>query len=205
VIARLEGKLRNLNPTRVIVDVGGVGYSVNIPLSTFTELPDEGKTIVLRIHTHSHDGSIALYGFLTDCELAAFELVLFANRVGPRLAQTILSGIAPASLLRAIQTGDSKVLRSAPGVGTKLAERMLVELRDRTGELAAVLAASGDALPALDSGPSTTALDLALSALLNLGYSRPQADRALVGAVDQEGDDATLENLVRGSLRVLAK
>jgi Holliday junction DNA helicase RuvA len=205
VIARLEGTLRSLNPTRIIVDVGGVGYAVNIPLTTFTELPDEGKTIVLRIHTHSHDGSIALYGFLTECELAAFELVLFANRVGPKLAQTIVSGIDPASLLRAIQVGDTKVLRSAPGVGTKLAERMLVELRDRTGELAVALAAAGQAPPELSSGPSTTTLDLALSALLNLGYSKPQADRALGGAVDQEGEDATLENLVRGSLRMLAK
>ncbi len=205
MIARLEGKLRHLNPTQIIVDVGGVGYAVNIPLSTFAELPDEGKSIVLRIHTHSRDGSIALYGFLTDCELAAFELVLFANRVGPRLAQTILSGIEPANLLRAIQSGDAKVLRSAPGVGSKMAERMLIELRDRTGELALALAASGDATPETDSGPSTTTLDLALSALLNLGYSKPQADRALDGAVDQEGEDATLENLVRGSLRVLAK
>ncbi|MGE4609129.1 MAG: Holliday junction branch migration protein RuvA [Myxococcota bacterium] len=205
MIARLEGVLRHLNPTRIIVDVGGVGYVINIPLSTFTELPDEGKTIVLQIHTHSRDGSITLYGFLTGCELAAFELLLFANRVGPRLAQTILSGIEPASLLHAIQTGDVKVLRSAPGVGTKLAERMLVELRDRTGELAVALAATGNAPPELDAGPSTTALDLALSALLNLGYSKPQADRALIGAVDQEGDDATLENLVRGSLRMLAK
>jgi Holliday junction DNA helicase RuvA len=205
VIARLEGVLRHLNPTRIIVDVGGVGYSVNIPLSTFTELPDEGKTTVLRIHTHARDGSIALYGFLTDCELAAFELVLFANRVGPRLAQTIVSGIDPASLLRAIQTGDTKVLCSAPGVGTKLAERMLVELRDRTGELAVALAEAGEELPSAETGPTTTSLDLALSALLNLGYSKPQADRALVGAVASEGDDATLENLVRGSLRVLAK
>jgi len=205
VIARLEGTLRHLNPTQIIVDVGGVGYAVHIPLSTFVELPDEGEKLVLRIHTHARDGSIALYGFLTACEFAAFELLLFANRVGPRLAQTILSGIEPANLFQAIQTGDAKVLRSAPGVGSKLAERMLVELRDRTAALAAALAEAGGATPVEESGPSTSTLDLALSALLNLGYSKPQADRALAGAVDQEGEDATLENLVRGSLRALAR
>lgn len=203
MIARLEGLLRDVSPTRVIVDAAGVGYEVNIPLSTFAELPDEGKTVVLRIHTHSRDGSIQLFGFLTEAERVAFALLLRANRVGPRLAQTVLSGISPAELLEAIQAGNVAVLRSAPGVGTKMAERMLVELRDRAGELAATLASEGATQS--PGGPSTTSLDLAVSALLNLGYTRQQADRALQGAVEEGGDDATLEELVRGSLRMLVR
>jgi Holliday junction DNA helicase RuvA len=203
VIARLEGLLRDVGPTRVIVDVMGVGYEVNIPLSTFTELPDEGKTVVLRIHTHARDGSIQLFGFLTEAERAAFALLLRANRVGPRLAQTVLSGISPPELLEAIQAGNVAVLRAAPGIGTKMAERILVELRDRAGELAATLASQGELQASMS--PSTTSLDHAMSALLNLGYTKQQAERALQGAVEEEGDDATLENLVRGSLRMLVK
>ena len=203
MIARLEGLLRDVGPTRVIVDVMGVGYEVNIPLSTFTELPDEGKTVVLRIHTHARDGSIQLFGFLTEAERAAFALLLRANRVGPRLAQTVLSGISPAELLQAIQAGNVAVLRAAPGVGTKMAERILVELRDRASELAATLASQGELQASMS--PSTTSLDHAMSALLNLGYTKQQAERALQGAVEEEGDEATLENLVRGSLRMLVK
>jgi Holliday junction DNA helicase RuvA len=206
VIARLEGVLRDVAPTCVVVDVGGVGYEVNIPLSTFTELPDEGEPVALRIYTHSREGAIQLFGFLTASERAAFTLLLRANRVGPRLAQTVLSGISPAELFEAIQLGKVEVLRAAPGVGTKMAERILVELRDRTGELAALLTSAGELKPSPDGDdPSTTSLGQALSALLNLGYSKQQADLALTRAAGEEGDDPTLEGLVRGSLRMLMK
>jgi Holliday junction DNA helicase RuvA len=206
MIARLEGVLRDVAPTCVVVDVSGVGYEVNIPLSTFTELPDEGAPIALRIYTHAREGAIQLFGFLTESERAAFRLLLRANRVGPRLAQTVLSGISPAELFEAIQLGKVEVLRAAPGVGTKMAERILVELRDRTGELAALLTSAGELEPSLaGDDPSTTSLGQALSALLNLGYSRQQADLALTRAAGEEGDDPTLEGLVRGSLRMLMK
>ncbi|MCH7643561.1 MAG: Holliday junction branch migration protein RuvA [Myxococcales bacterium] len=206
MIARLEGALRLVAPTCVVVDVGGVGYEVNIPLSTFTELPDEGESVVLRIYTHSREGAIQLFGFLTESERAAFTLLLRANRVGPKLAQTVLSGISPAELFEAIQLGKVAVLRAAPGVGSKTAERILLELRDRTGELAASLTSAGELEPPLEGDdPSTTSLGQALSALLNLGYSRQQADVALTRAANAEGDDPTLEGLVRGSLRMLMK
>jgi Holliday junction DNA helicase RuvA len=206
VIARLEGVLRDVAPTRVIVDVGGVGYEVNIPLSTFTELPDAGEPVALRVYTHAREGAIQLFGFLTESERAAFTLLLRANRVGPRLAQTVLSGISPAELFEAIQLGKVAVLRSAPGIGSKMAERILIELRDRTGELAASLTSAGELQPPLEGeDPSTTSLGQALSALLNLGYSKQQADRALTHAAEEEGDDSTLEGLVRGSLRMLVK
>jgi Holliday junction DNA helicase RuvA len=206
VIARLEGVLRDVAPTCVVVDVGGVGYEVNIPLSTFTELPDEGEPVALRIYTHSREGAIQLFGFLTDSERAAFTLLLRANRVGPKLAQTVLSGISPVELFEAIQLGKVEVLRAAPGVGSKMAERILVELRDRTGELASLLTSTGEMKRSPEGDdPSTTSLGQALSALLNLGYSKQQADQALTRAADEEGDDPTLEDLVRGSLRMLMK
>jgi len=206
VIARLEGLLRDVAPTCVVVDVGGVGYEVNIPLSTFAELPDAGEPVSLRIYTHLREGAIQLFGFLTESERAAFCLLLRANRVGPRLAQTVLSGISPAELLEAIQLGKVAVLRAAPGVGSKMAERILVELRDRTGELAAALTSDGELEPSPElTGPSTKSLGQALSALLNLGYSKQQADQALTLAAEEEGDEPTLESLVRGSLRVLMK
>jgi Holliday junction DNA helicase RuvA len=206
VIARLEGVLRDVAPTCVVVDVSGVGYEVNIPLSTFTELPDEGEPVALRIYTHSREGAIQLFGFLTDSERAAFTLLLRANRVGPKLAQTVLSGISPVELFEAIQLGKVEVLRAAPGVGSKMAERILVELRDRTGELASLLTSTGELERSPEGDdPSTTSLGQALSALLNLGYSKQQADQALTRAADEEGDDSTLEDLVRGSLRMLMK
>ena len=206
MIARLEGVLRDVAPTGVVVDVGGVGYQVNIPLSTFTELPDEGEPVVLRIYTHARESAIQLFGFLTESERAAFTLLLRANRVGPKLAQTVLSGISPAELFESIQLGKVEVLRAAPGVGSKMAERILVELRDRTGELAASLTSAGALQPPPEGDdPSTTSLGQALSALLNLGYSRQQADLALTRAVKEVEDDPTLERLVRGSLRMLMK
>ena len=205
MIARLEGVLREQGPTRVIVDVGGVGYAVQIPLSTFTELPDEGKIVALHVHTHASEGAIQLYGFASRAELVAFELLLRASRVGPRLAQTILSGITPAALLEAIRGARIAALRAVPGVGSKLAERILLELRDRVDELA--LAVAGASAPGAGgrTASDTAAREQTLSALLNLGYPRSQAERVVEEAVLEAGDTATLEALVRGSLKRLAR
>ena len=205
MIARLEGVLREQSPTRVIVDVGGVGYAVQIPLSTFTELPDEGKIVALHVHTHASEGAVQLYGFATRAELVGFELLLRASRVGPRLAQTILSGITPAALLEAIRGARIATLRAVPGVGSKLAERILMELRDRVDELA--LAVAGASAPGVAdrTASDTAAREQTLSALLNLGYPRTQAERVVEEAVLEAGDMATLETLVRGSLKRLAR
>jgi Holliday junction DNA helicase RuvA len=206
VIARIEGILRELAPTRIVVDVGGVGYELHVPLSTFSELPDEGKAVALHVHTHAREGAIQLFGFCTGAERAAFELLLRASRVGPRLAQTILSGISPAELVAAIRTGNVTALRAVPGVGTKMAERMLVELRDRVHDLAAWV--QPDAVDAADrdaTAPTVRIREQTLSALLNLGYPKAQAERALAGAEEETGTDATLEALVRVSLRRLAR
>jgi len=206
VIARLEGVLAELAPTRVLVDVRGVGYELQIPLSTFTELPDAGKTVVLHVHTHARDGALQLFGFHTLAERAAFALLLHANRVGPKLAQTILSGISPAELLAAIRAGNVRVLRAVPGIGTKMAERMLIELRDRVEVLAAVIAAAGQgaAAPSREPAPADDVREQTLSALLNLGYPRAHADRVLEAAAADAGEGATLETLVRAALRRLS-
>lgn len=202
MIARLEGLLLEQEPTRIVVDVNGVGYEVNVPLSTFTELPDPGKTVALHIHTHANEGAIQLFGFHSVAERIAFELLLRANRVGPRLAQTILSGISPAELLEAIRRENVAALRAVPGIGGKMAERILLELRDRTDALAAALGGRESTRP---ESPEDSAREQTLSALLNLGYSRTEAERVLVDAAEEAGSEATLETLVRASLKRLVR
>jgi Holliday junction DNA helicase RuvA len=203
VIAWVEGVLRERTPTRVVVDVRGVGYEIHVPLSTFAALPDEGKTVSLRIHTHAREGSLQLFGFATAEERTAFELLLRASRVGPRLAQTVLSGIAPAALLDAIRSGNPASLRAVPGVGPKMADRILVELRDRADELAAALADDGTGAPALR--PGEEARVQALSALQNLGYPKAQAERILDDAGEELGEEGSVEAYVRAALRRLAR
>ena len=201
MIARLEGMLIEQAPTRVVVDCHGVGYEVFVPLSTFAELPDPGKVVALHIYTHAHDGVVQLFGFHTLAERAAFELLLKANRVGPKLAQTVLSGISPAELLAAIRDENVGALRAVPGIGTKMAQRILLELRDR-GEALALLVQPGEA-PAPAAADS--AREQTLSALLNLGYPKNDAERVIDDAALEQGSDATLESLVRASLKRLAR
>jgi len=206
VIAWLEGTLRERSPTRVVLDVNGVGYELQISLSTFAALPDAGKTVSLHVHTHAREGALQLFGFATVSERIAFELLLRASRVGPKLAQTVLSGIGPADLLDAVRDGNAAALRGAPGVGPKMADRILVELRDRADELAAALAESGEqALRAAPRGTAAGAREQALSALLNLGYSKSQAERILVDVEEEIGADASIEVYVRASLKRLAR
>jgi Holliday junction DNA helicase RuvA len=202
VIAWLEGVLRERTPTRVVVDVGGVGYDLNVSFSTFEALPDEGKTVALHVHTHAREGALQLFGFASRLERTAFELLLKASRVGPKLAQTVLSGIQPAELLRAMRTGDTAPLKAVPGVGQKMAERILVELRDRADELAAALHDSGGPVEAGDE--EFRVRDHALSALLNLGYPKAQAERVL-DEIDGDDVGAALEDRVRAALRRLAR
>jgi Holliday junction DNA helicase RuvA len=204
VIARLEGRLLERTPTRVVIDVGGVGYEALIPLSTFGRLPDEGKTVALRIHTHVREDALQLFGFATELERAAFGLLLHASRVGPKLAQTILSGIDASALVRAIERGDVGTLRSVPGVGAKLAERIVVELRDRVAELVDVeregAAAAAPGRPDEDGRRSEL-----VSALVNLQTPRPRAERVAEEVVKDRGADAPIEELVRAALQRLAR
>ncbi|MCZ6463288.1 MAG: Holliday junction branch migration protein RuvA [Proteobacteria bacterium] len=202
MIAWVEGSLRQKTPARVVVDVHGVGYELLIPLSTFAALPDEGKTVALHVHTHVREDAIQLFGFATSAERATFELLLKASRVGPRLAQNILSGIAADVLVAAIQRGDVSSLRSVPGVGKKTAERIVVELRDRADEVAA---RTGAVAPGTGAGAAREIAAQAISALQNLGYPRSQAERVVEAATAEVGEEVSLEVLIREALRRLAR
>ncbi|MCP5060681.1 MAG: Holliday junction branch migration protein RuvA [bacterium] len=202
MIARIEGNLLEKAPTRVLIDVGGVGYELLVPLSTFSALPDEGKTVALRVHTHVRQEAFVLYGFATAQEKAVFELLLHASRVGPKLAQTILSGVESGELIEAIRSGQVVVLRSAPGVGAKMAERIVVELRDRAADLE--LEHTLPQRPRLETLESGARQQL-VSALVNLQTPKAKAERVADEVVGAEGEDAPIEDLVRAALRSLAR
>ncbi len=206
MIARLEGVLLEKAPTRVLLGVQGVGYEALIPLSTFTRLPDEGKTVSLRIHTHVREDALQLYGFFTQGEHAAFEMLLHASRIGPKLAQTILSGIEAGALVAAIRDGDAASLRAVPGVGAKTADRIIVELRDRAEDLAGagVGARMESGRGARLSAESESRRQL-VSALLNLQIPKAKAERVGVDVIETLGESAPIADLIRAALRRLAK
>jgi Holliday junction DNA helicase RuvA len=172
MIALLRGVLLEKHPNQAIVEAGGVGYDVTIPVSTFTRLPDAGAEVRLRIYTHVREDTLALYGFLTQDEKALFEKLIGVSGIGPTLAVKILSGLAAADLIRAIRAGEIERLVRVPGVGKKTAERMVLELRDK------LPAASGEEPEAAAAALSPIDQDV-LSALLNLGCGRPQAEAAV--------------------------
>jgi len=136
MIARLTGTLVDKGPSRIVVDVGGVGYDVQIPLSTFYPLGEAGSRVELRVHTHVREDALALYGFATPLEHNLFERLISINGVGPKLALAVLSGIEPAELIRAVRSQDVARLTKIPGVGKKTAERIGLELKDRLQEIA---------------------------------------------------------------------
>ena len=207
MISWVEGELREKYTDHVVVNVNGVGYELLISLSTFGALPDVGKTLSMYAKTVAREDALLLYGFATAEERAIFELLLKANRIGPKLAQTILSGIEPQRILAALRDGDTEMLSSAPGVGKKMAEHMVVELREKAGELAAgSMAVEGlppSIVPIQDADSETR--EQALSALLNLGYPKAQAERVVDSAASSAGEGASLEELIRHSLRRLAR
>ena len=196
MIAQLRGRLVRKQPQEVVVDVGGVGYRVAIPLSTFYRLGAVGDEVELLIHTQVREDVLALFGFLTAAEQALFERLIAVSGVGPRLAVSILSGIEAPDLVAALRTSDVARLTRIPGVGRKTAERLVVELKDRMAGLEAATAE-----PAAEAAPSSAKDDL-VSALVHLGYSRPEAERGAERALkDGEG---RFEDLLRRSLRILS-
>jgi len=198
VIGRLAGVLAEKRPEAVVIDVGGVGYEVRVPLSTFLELPDEGKNLRLRIHTHVREDALQLYGFLTDLERAMFKLLLGISGVGPRLALAVLSGLPATRLVQAVRAQDAAALRGIPGVGAKTAERILIDLRGRVDGVE--LGETGDA-----DAPRDDAEEATLSALVNLGYPRAQAERIVRGALERLPANPSLDALIREALRSAAR
>jgi len=205
LIAHLEGVLREKTPTRAIVAVAGVGYEVLVSLTTFGSLPDAGKSVSLRIHTHVREDAIQLFGFHTDLERALFEQLIRTSGVGPKLAQSMLSGMAPRDLLAALMREDLAALRAIPGIGLKTAQRLLVDLRDRVSDLAAAAAAEGGATIAAGT-PAPDAFEEVVSALVNLGTQRGRAERVAREVADEIGDAETaIETWVRAALRRLSR
>jgi len=199
MIAFLRGRLGEKQPNRIIVDVGGVGYDVAVPLSTFYTLGEPGADVALRVHTHVREDSLALYGFATVLELQIFERLIGISGIGPKLALAVLSGIEVADLVRAVQVGDVARLTAIPGVGKKTAERIGLELKDKLPPALAAAAAA----QAGEDGTGGLRGDL-LSALLNLGYHRPLADKAVDAAV-KKVEPKTFERVLKQALRELAK
>jgi Holliday junction DNA helicase RuvA len=195
VIARLHGRLLRKDMQDAVVDVGGVGYRVTIPLSTFYRLPALGADVTLLTHTHVREDTLALFGFLSPGEQALFERLIAVSGVGPKLAIAILSGIEAPELVSALRTSDVARLTRIPGVGKKTAERLVLELKDKMQGLAA---AEDGATAAVTAGPRE---DL-VSALVHLGYSRPEAERGAERAL-KEGD-GSFEEQLRRSLRILS-
>jgi Holliday junction DNA helicase RuvA len=199
MIALLCGRLAYKSIDHVIIDVGGVGYRLLVPLSTFYALPDAGE-VRLHVHTHVREDAIHLYGFLAAEEKEMFGLLIAVSGVGPKLAVNILSHIPAGDLRSALAAGDLKRLAAVPGIGKKTAERLVLELRDKV--------ARGGALPstpaAAGAAPSaTTAVDDALSALVNLGYKEAQARKILEAMEIRPG--APLEEVLKGALKILVR
>jgi Holliday junction DNA helicase RuvA len=200
MIASLRGRILDKQPNILIVDVQGVGYHVNVPLSTFYDAGDPGAEVSLRIYTHVREDALQLYGFLTTLEQQIFERLIGISGIGPKLAVAVLSGIEPGEFIAAIHRADLARLTAIPGVGRKTAERMVLELKDRIAHLAAP---AGAGAPQPESPGERLRADL-LSALQNLGYHRPLAEKA-VDATLTAASAQTFEHALKGALRELMR
>ena len=202
MIAHLRGSILEKHPNRIVIDVNGVGYDVFVPLSTFYGLGDPGAAVALRIHTHVREDAFLLYGFATLLEQELFERLISVSGIGPKVGLAVLSGIEPQDLISAIERGDLARLTAIPGVGKKTSERIVLELKDRLprGQVAAAIA--GAAAP-----PAPALRDDVVSALVNLGYHRPLAEKAAEAAVKTVGSspDASFERVLKQALREVAK
>jgi holliday junction DNA helicase RuvA len=196
VIAQISGTLAHKVPGEIVVNVGGVGYQVLIPLNVFYRLPEIGAPVSLQIHTHVREDALQLFGFQDVAEKQVFLLLIGVSGIGPKLAVNILSGIPAEELARALKEGDQVRLVGIPGVGKKLAERMIVELKDKFATLSPAGAES--AKPEIGS----QVMHDAVSALVNLGYKRPEAEK-VVREVLRNGD-RSLENVLKDTLRRLS-
>ena len=207
MIAHLSGTLLSKQATSAIVDVGGVGYDVAIPLSTFYELGEVGEPVQLRVYTHVREDTIQLFGFKTTRERELFLQLISVNGVGPGLAIKLLSGMNADEMIASIRTNNLVRLVAIPGVGRKTAERLVVDLRDKIAALSSPALEEEFAARAAASGApaSTDAMrDDAMSALSNLGYQKAAVEKAVKNAID-EGGDISVEVILRRSLRSLAK
>lgn len=194
MIAHLRGQILSKSPNAVIIDCGGVGYELAISVATFTELGSEGSTVSLHAHTHVREDALALYGFAQLAEKRLFEKLLTISGIGPKLAITVLSGISAERLVSAIRAGDHGTLTKIPGIGKKTAERVVLELKDKLDDMMGA-APQAMAVPSLG-----TVADDVLSALTNLGYPRPVAQKAVETAAKDAAVSGDFEKLFRAAM-----
>ena len=194
MIAHLRGRLLSKHPNQAIVEAAGVGYDVVISVPTFSELPAVGNEVALHIHTHVREDALALYGFLRPAEKILFEKLIMVSGIGPKLAITILSGMPADEMIGAIRGNDVAKLTRIPGIGKKTAERMVLELRDKLQPFVEVPAPP----------PTSPVEEDVISALVNLGYQRPAAERALAAA-SGNGKTRSFDALFREALAALSK
>jgi Holliday junction DNA helicase RuvA len=198
MIAFLRGRVLEKQPNRVIVDVQGVGYEVLVPLSTYYQVGETGEDVALRVHTHVREEALQLYGFATELERQLFEKLIAVSGIGPKLAVALLSGMDAREFLTAVQRADVARLTGIPGIGKKTAERIVLELKDRV----AMLGTPADAgAPVASAGDRLR--DDVLSALQNLGYHRPLAEKAVESALD--GAEASFEQALKAALKALMR
>ena len=199
MIAMLTGIIAHKSPDHIIIDVNGVGYRVQIPFSTYYELPEEGGSASLHIHTSVREDAIQLYGFRTRLEKSFFQLLISVSGVGPKLARDILSNIQPAPLAQALIQGDINKLSTIPGIGKKTAERLILELKEKVCRLDLNSVPIAERLDTLTGD----VMDDVASALVNLGYKEPQVRKALGGLDASPG--GSVEDMLKQALRVLMK
>jgi Holliday junction DNA helicase RuvA len=200
MIAFLRGRVLDKHPNRLIVDVNGVGYEVHVPLSTYYEVAEAGAEVALHVHTHVREDALLLFGFLTRLEQSLFERLIGISGIGPKLAIAVLSGIDSRELVASVQRADVARLTRIPGIGKKTAERIVLELKDRLRDVAA--SADMHATEPDDTGDQLR--DDLVSALENLGYHRPLAEKA-VDAVRARNGEAAFEDALKGALRELMR
>ena len=195
MIAHLRGRVLEKHPTSLILEAAGVGYEIAISVPTFSGLPSEGSDLSLYIHTHVREDVLALYGFLRREEKRLFERLIGVSGIGPKLAMTVLSGIAPDALVTALRGNDLGALTRIPGVGKKTAERMVLELRDKLEGLTAAPAPM----------PASRMEEDVVSALVNLGYQRAPAEQAVKRALEHAAPSAEFEQLFRQTMGLLQR
>ena len=191
MIHYLKGILEYKSPAFIIVDVGGVGYQINTPLSNFDHLPPEGTAIKINTYLHLRENGLTLYGFLTQEERDFFGLLISISKIGPKSALRIVSKISPSEFKRAIKKGDLATLTRIPGIGGKTAQRLILELKERVEEEEIV-----------EPGEETITRDT-LSALVSLGYTRKEAEKAVKEALRSTGEELDLAGLIREALRYI--
>ena len=200
MIAFLRGRVLDKQPNRVVVDVQGVGYELHVPLTTYYDIGEQGTEVALRVHTHVREEALQLYGFLTTLEQQLFERLIAISGIGPKLAIAVLSGIETRELVVAVQRGDLARLTGIPGVGKKTAERIVLELKDRLAQIV-VPAGAGESFA---SSPADKLRGDVLSALQNLGYHRPLAEKAVDKSLPS-GELPEFEQALKAALRELMR